>query len=262
MPNDEWCFVKPVNGGTVLKGGVYACLLTWQKEDCAPYMQSENAHQATWFYDGLGWLDSHRKQSIQAAGVVVVVALLASYYFYSRNAKEEAAGAALTQLFATRATPQDYINFQVNNSGTKAAPRALLLAGEEYFSMAKFPEAIDQFKKLRQDYRNSPFVGQAALGIAASLDAQGKTDEAIPAYADLTHLSGDVVSLQAAFALARLYESKGDLAKALENLDMVAQAAGNTTMGQEAYVHAGEIRAAHPEFVKASPAVPPMTPGK
>jgi len=199
---------------------------------------------------------------MQVAAVVVVLAMLISYYFYSRNAKEDAAGAALSQLILNRATPEDYIKFQSDNHGTQAAPKSLLMAGEEYFAMGKYPEAQAQFQKLRQEYRNSPFINQASLGIAACLDAAGKVDDAIAAYSDLTRLSGDVASLQAEFALGRLYEVKGQLDKAVENFDAVAQAAGNTTMGQEAYVHAGEIRAAHPQLVKAAPAVPAMTSGQ
>ena len=227
-------------------------------------MQSEKA-QATWFYDGMGWLETHRKQSMQAAAVVVVLALLVSYYFYSHNAKEDAAGAGFSQLILNRATPEDYVNFQAANHGTQAAPKALLMAGEEYFAIGKYPEAQAQFQKLRQEYRNSPFVSQASLGIAASLDAAGKVDDAISAYSDLTHLSGDVASLQAEFALGRLYEVKGQLDKSVENFDAVNQAAGNSTMGQESFVRAMEIREAHPELVKAAPAVPTasvMTSGK
>jgi tetratricopeptide (TPR) repeat protein len=227
-------------------------------------MQSENA-QATWFYDGLGWLETHRKQSIQVAGVVVVLAMVISYYFYSRNQKEEAQAAAFSQLILNQAKPEEYIKFQADNHSSQAAPKALLMAGQEYFAMGKYPEAQEQFQKLRQEYRSSAFTIQASLGVAASLDAQGKVDDAIAAYTDLTHQSGDVASMQAGFALGRLYEVKGQLDKALENLDAVAAAAGNSTIGQEAGVHAVEIRMAHPELVKAMPAasaVPPMTPGQ
>ena len=224
-------------------------------------MQSEKA-QATWFYDGLGWLDTHRKESIRGAAVVVILVLVVSYYFYSHNVKEDAAAASLSQLILTRATPEDYMKFQADNRSTEAAPKALLMAGQEYFAMGKFPEAQAQFQKLRQDYHSSPFAGQASLGLAASLDAQGKVDEAITAYSDLAHRQGDIAAIQSEFALGRLYEVKGQLDKALEHLDAVAQMAGNTPLGQEAYVHAGEIRAAHPELVKPSPAVPAMVPGK
>ena len=111
-------------------------------------------------------------------------------------------------------------------------------------------------------HRSSPFAGQALLGVAASLDAQGKVDEAITAYTDLARRTGDIAAVQSEFALGRLYEVKGQLDKAVEHLDVVVQMSNGSALGQEAYVHAGEIRAAHPELVKAAPAVPPMIPGK
>jgi len=224
-------------------------------------MQSDKA-QATWFYDGLGWFETHRKQTIQAAGIIAAFALIVSYYFYSRGQKEDAAAAALSQLILTRGTPAEYIKFEADNRSTEAAPKALLMAGQTLFSEGKFPEAQAQFQKLRQEYRTSEFAGTAALGIATCLDAQGKVDEAIAAYSDVTRRSGDIAAIQAEFSLGRLYETKGDLDKATAHYDAVVQMAGNSNLGNEAYMRAGELRAAHPELVKPGQVVPPMNPGQ
>src|SRR5262249_37793994 len=60
--------------------------------------------------------------------------------------------------------------------------------------------------------------GEALLGVAASLEAQGKIDAAVAGYKEITSRhSGDSVAPDAKFALARLYEvqNKPELARDL-----------------------------------------------
>ena len=68
---------------------------------------------------------------------------------------------------------------------SSAGARALLLAAGSLFTEGKYPEAKTQFERFTRDYPDSPFMGEALLGIAACLDAQGKTAEALAAYKDL-----------------------------------------------------------------------------
>jgi predicted negative regulator of RcsB-dependent stress response len=130
------------------------------------------------------------------------------------------------------------------------------------FISGKYVEAQAQFQKFRQEYRNSPLVGTASLGVAASLDAQGKTGEAIAVYEDLVQRRADsMVFIQSQFALARLYETQNKLDKALALYDSVAQEDGTGTFGSEAGFRSVELRAKNPALAKpaAAPTDMPAT---
>ena len=88
--------------------------------------------------------------------------------------------------------------------GTTAAARALLTAAGMLFDAGKFKEAQDQFEKCLRDYSDFPLVNQASLGIAACLEAQGKTADAAARYDDYIKRHGsDSTIQQAKSALAR-----------------------------------------------------------
>ena len=77
---------------------------------------------------------------------------------------------------------------------------------------ARYQEAQAQFERFVREYPNSPFRPQALLGIAASLDAQGKADQAITAYKELTsRYQSESIVTQAKFNLACLYEGQQKL---------------------------------------------------
>ena len=73
-------------------------------------------------------------------------------------------------------------------------------------------------------YPGDSFAAQAALGMAASLDAQGKTDLAADAYQRLINGLADATCVNAAkFALARIDEAQGKLNEAFTDYAYVAQ---------------------------------------
>mgnify|MGYP001121500610 CR=1 FL=1 len=62
-------------------------------------------------------------------------------------------------------------------------------AAAAYFSDAKYTEAQTQFERFVRDYRESPLLGQAMFGVAACLDAQGKTSIPTP-YGTIVKMKG------------------------------------------------------------------------
>ena len=101
----------------------------------------------------------------------------------------------------------------------------------------------------------------AAFGIAACLDAMDKTNEAQPAYQDVVNrYAGSVVASQAKLGLARLYETKGDLAQALRVYDELARPAAASAWGAEASARREQLLAHHPELAgtnRPAPVFPP-----
>ncbi len=79
------------------------------------------------------------------------------------------------------------------------------------------------------------FTPQATLGLAASLDALGKTDLAAGAYQKAAAQTADLnVVVNAKFSLARIDEAQGRLAEAQRLYGEVARAYPNTSLGSEA----------------------------
>jgi tetratricopeptide (TPR) repeat protein len=87
-------------------------------------------------------------------------------------------------------------------------------------------------------------AASAALGVAASLEAQGKAQDAATAYLKVTsRYAGTPADLQAQFSLGRLAEAQGKLADAENYYDQAArvgQAGG--TISEEAQGRAYEIK--------------------
>ncbi len=99
-------------------------------------MDSEVARSA-WFYDLVAWLQLNRKRVLIGAVVALVVAVAASAMIYTQNQKEVNASEALSEIRAPMnpATPPPpglvdaYLKIARDYAGTKAAARALLVAG-------------------------------------------------------------------------------------------------------------------------------------
>jgi tetratricopeptide (TPR) repeat protein len=100
------------------------------------------------------------------------------------------------------------------------------------------------------DYGGSALVPQAMFGIAASLEAQNKIEEALTAYKDVyTRYPRESVTPQAKFAAARLYNGQKKAKEAFELLEDVTKNNMGTYIGMEASMLGSEILAAHPELV-------------
>ena len=90
----------------------------------------------------------------------------------------------------------------------------------------------------------------AMLGIAASLEAQGKTAEAVTAYKDLTeHRPNDTSIPQAKFALANLYEQQNKPELAFPLFEDVFRMDPSGPVGSEAGIRAEELKEKHPDLV-------------
>ena len=197
---------------------------------------------------------------------VLVVALVVWFMVWEQGEKQVAAGEALSQVSASHFTPgphpgaaEAYLKVAAAYPSSDAGARALLLAAGTLFSEGKYDDAKAQFQKFVREHSDSPFLGQALLGIASCLDAQGNADAA-GAYKDLVdHHSGDVAVPQAKFALARLYEAqnKPDLAHTL--YEDVEHTDPYGMFGPEAGMRAAELEIKFPNLA-AKPATPPAAP--
>jgi tetratricopeptide (TPR) repeat protein len=206
------------------------------------------------------WFGKNRKQALTGATIAIAVGLIVGFYLWYRGEKEASASEALTSVSLPTGpgprteTADAYLKVAANYPNSSAAARAVLLAGGTFFVDGKYDQAKAQFEKFVRDYHDATFMGEALLGIAACLDAQNKTDEAIRAYKDLTeHHSGDPAVPQAKFALARLYEAQGKPELARTLFEDIARSEPYSSIGSEAGMRLEELKMKHPELFAPPP---------
>ena len=108
-----------------------------------------------------------------------------SFYSYRQNQREIAGSEALTQANISDNGGQlaeACLKIATDYAGTSAGQRALLEGATALFTTGKYADAQTAFQKFLDTYPDNFLTPQATLGLAASLDALGKTDLAVSAY--------------------------------------------------------------------------------
>ncbi len=219
-------------------------------------MDSEVARSA-WFYDLVAWLQLNRKRVLIGAVVALVVAVAASAMIYTQNQKEVNASEALSEIRAPMnpATPPPpglvdaYLKIARDYAGTKAAARALLVAGGALYVEGNHAEAQKLFERVTREYPESPWLAEANYGIAATLDAQQKIPEATAKYEELQRrFPNQAVIDEAKLGLGRLYEVQNKPAQALKLYEELLRANPYGGIAQEAGIRHTEIIEKHPEL--------------
>lgn len=220
------------------------------------------------FYRLGAWAHARRKQLIRIGIAVAVVAAVVGFLIWHKNYNETSASEAIARLKppptgenvpASAADP--YLKVANDFPNTTAGARALLMAGGIQFDARDFKEAQDTFDRFIRDYPDSILVNQAVLGVAASLEAQGKLAEATSRYDDFVRRHGtDAAAPEAKSALARLYVAQNKPDKALQLYIELAQAGNPDTWTQEAGIQAGELLQKYPELRKPKTPEPGTVP--
>ena len=216
------------------------------------------------------WLEANKNRLIGGAAAVVVVAALYNFISWRHGQNEITAGQALTKLettSATTATPEQsaaaFAKLADDYSGTMAAQRAQLQAGSAFFNVGRYTDAQAQFQKALAT-ASGALAATAALGVASSLEAQGKLDDAATAYRKVTSQYADSASaVVAKFALGRIAEQQNKFTEAMSIYQEIAHNNLAGSMASEAALRALEIKSklpAAPAPAAMTPAVKPATP--
>jgi len=207
------------------------------------------------------WFEANRKR-LAIAGAVVAVLVLAWFYISARQQQAVVdAGQAYTQFqLDMPPTPNvqqvvdGYLLVASKYPGTLAGQRARLEACATLFSAGRYADAQAQFQGFLAAETASPLAAQARLGIAASLEAQGKLDEALAAYRSAAGKPGSPEAIAAKFALGRVLELQGKLAEAVNAYQETLREPLAGSMANEAGQRIALLQA---QLVPAKPAVVP-----
>jgi TolA-binding protein len=212
------------------------------------------------------WFEANAKRLAYGAALALIAIFIFSFYSYRQNKREVDAGEALTQAGMANTGSQlaaASLKIAADYASTLAGQRALLQGATALFAIDKFADAQVQFQKFLDTYPDNSLAPQAALGVAASLDGQGETDQAINAYQKAINLTSDGSVVAAAkFALARIDEAQGKFADADKIYAEVARAYPNSSMSSEAQMRDAELKTKSPAAapVASAPTTTPTTP--
>jgi predicted negative regulator of RcsB-dependent stress response len=198
------------------------------------------------------------------SGVILVAAMLISFYSWQRDQKEITAGKALTQYMMTAPRnasgsqqADNFLKIARDYQGTSAGQRALLQGAAMLFEAGRYADAQTQFQKFLDAHPDSLFASQAALGVATSLDAQGKMDLAAGAYQRVTTSSDVTAATSAKFGLAQIDERQNKLTEAMNLYEDIVRNNPNSVLASEAGLRAMELKMKAPSALPASaPAAP------
>jgi tetratricopeptide (TPR) repeat protein len=192
-------------------------------------MQPDTSAESFNFDNFLTWLYENRKAvGIITAAVVVVIAGISLYNWKKDNdeAKANEALFALPSLVTAsgktaQVRPEAFEKIASEYPDTQAADRAELIGAGILFTDGKYVEAQRAFSKFLESHEEkNDLQSQAALGVAASLEAQGKINEAITKYQEvISKYPGENIISPAKLTLARLLETQNKPADALKLYD-------------------------------------------
>lgn len=213
-------------------------------------MQSQEA-ASDFLFKVWPWFEANARRLAFGAAFLVIAVFVFSFYTYRQNQQEIAAGEALTQAVVFSDDSQRAaacLKIAADYAGTAAGQRARIEGATALFTTGKYADAQAEFQKFLDAYPDNFFTPQATLGLAASLDALGKTELAAGAYQKAAVQATDPnVVVNAKFSLARIDEAQGKLAEAQRLYGEVARAYANTSLGSEAGLRAMELNAKLPK---------------
>ncbi|MGC9035158.1 MAG: tetratricopeptide repeat protein [Verrucomicrobiia bacterium] len=208
----------------------------------------------------LAWLEVNKKKLIIAGVIILVVWIGGVTFVHLKRQREADASAALAALrpalgesMVTPIPAEKYMEIYEKYRGTKAAPRALLLAATSLYQTGKYQDAQKTFERFLSEYPDDAFAAQAALGVAACLEAQGKETEAASKYQEVTirYSTETSVLIPAKIAYARLMEKQGKFDLAHSAYNDILRADMFSSWAQEAMSRVQSLEKQHPELVQA-----------
>ncbi len=165
------------------KAPFQACVFEVRTKHCVPYMETEIAHLPLW-QKAWAWFEANKKQTLIGRRVsLLIIGVIVAFFLYRQNEADIAASEALSNVAVAQMSGAPgssdsagaYLKVAAEYPKSRAGARALLLAAGSLFAEGKYSESKAEFERFKREHGSSPFVGEALLGIAACLDAQGKS---------------------------------------------------------------------------------------
>jgi TolA-binding protein len=199
------------------------------------------------------WIEANKVRLACGGGVLIIAAGAIWFYSAQKAQKEIDAGMALSKMAVadtrniTAAQQADsLLKLAGEYQNTAAGQRALLQSAAMLFEAGKYPDAQTRFQDFLNQYPGSFFAGQAALGVASCLDAQGKPDAAAAYQRIINTYSDTMVVNLAKFSLAQIDEHQNKPTEAFNLYQEIVRTLPNSPLASEATMHAMELKTKQP----------------
>jgi len=231
-------------------------------------MEAQSTDSTEIYLKVVEWLHTNRKALVIGGVVVAVVALIIGVMSWQKSRAESAANEKLMSLplvtlehgVLVSTAPGPFLDLAKSSPDTSAGEYAGLIAAGTLFTDAKYPQAQQEFSHFIEQYSTSTLLPQAKVGLAASLEAQGKVQEAAQKYQEVisSYPSDANVTSPAKLTLARLDEQLGKFEQALTYYSELARIQNPyDPWAGEARERGDMLLATHPELRKQQPAANP-----
>jgi predicted negative regulator of RcsB-dependent stress response len=233
-------------------------------------VEQQAPSQSLDFYHVASWLHKNQKRLIVAAAIVFGIGAVIAIVIWHNNKQDADANDALFAMPSTFGAGAAYAHPNADAlqklaqeyPNTPAGENAELLAASVMFTDGRYAESEKAFGKFLNDHPSSALDSQAAIGVAASLEAQGKTSDAIAKYQDVIgkYPSENSIVSPAKLTLARLFEEQNKPSDALRYYDELSRiTAPYDPWAGEAKERKEQLLTKHPELRPAPAATTPMS---
>ncbi len=196
---------------------------------------------------------------ILAALIVLVGGF--GYYYYQQNQREQLEAAARAALLQAK-TPGEMVKVADQFPRTDHATIALLTAANGSFAQRDYATAIQDYQRILQTPSTDPELRDSAqIGLASTLEANGKGDDAINAYLEVARRGEKGPYAPYAYiAAARLYDERGDKDNERKILTEAASLDPDSSFVKQAQFKLKEMAAAKQPMTISLPSQPPASP--
>jgi len=169
--------------------------------------------------------------------VAVIVILVGGlgYYYYQQSMREQLAAQAGEAILQAK-TPEQLVKVADLFPTTDQATLALLSAASDSFDKKDYAAAMKSYQRaIDSTDENSYLHDSAQVGLASTLDASGKVEDAIHTYLAVAHRDNNSPYASFAYqAVATIYEQRGDKTNERETLTELVGMGNDSPFTKEA----------------------------
>jgi tetratricopeptide (TPR) repeat protein len=188
--------------------------------------------------------------------VFVALTLLTGFgiYYYQLNQRELQETQAREAL-ALAKTPEEMVKVADQYPRTIQASVALLSAGDASFTARDYTGAAQDYQRVASAKKAPPELRDSArIGLGASLEAAGKSEDAIRTYLEIAQKRNhSPFSPAAYYAVAQIYASRQDKANEQRTLEQTVQLGSDSPFVKDAATQLKAFAPAPAETPGASP---------
>jgi tetratricopeptide (TPR) repeat protein len=199
----------------------------------------------------LFWARHGKKVLIGSALVLLILVGIGAYLGYRAVRDSRAAKA-----FAGAHDIKGWESVIRHYSGTTAAGNAYLQIASTQAANSQYSESDKSYQTFMKDYSSHPLFVNALFGMASNAEAEGKTDEALKYYSDISssnRYGSDYLAPMALYYQGRMTEKLGKQKEALQDFEEVLQRYPQSAMAVWARKDADRLTAKLGLNVKAAP---------